>query len=150
MTAMFRRCGFLLFLCVLAGAASAGCDFGKVSGPTPPDQSTVPFSTTDLTVGTGTEATNGSTAAVTYGAWLYSETGTDHKGTQVDAGQFSFTLGANQVIKGFEQGVVGMKVGGLRRVVVPPSLAYGSSGYQSIPPNAALVFDISLTGVTNP
>jgi FKBP-type peptidyl-prolyl cis-trans isomerase len=109
----------------------------------------VPFSQTDLTVGTGTEATNGSTATVTYGAWLYSESAPDRKGTQVDQNQFTFILGANQVIRGFDQGVVGMKVGGTRRLIVPPSLAYGSSGNQSIPPNAALVFDIGLTSVVS-
>ena len=95
------------------------------------------------------EATNGSTASVTYGAWLYSDSAADHKGTQIDQSQFSFVLGASQVIKGFDQGVVGMKVGGTRRLVVPPSLAYGATGYQSIPPNAALVFDIGLTSVVS-
>jgi len=129
--------------------ASTGCDFGKVSAPTAPDQSNIAYSQTDLTIGTGTEATVGTTPTVQYGAWLYSDTTADHKGTQVDQNTFSFVLGANplQVIKGFDQGVTGMKVGGTRRVIVPPSLAYGSSGFQTIPPNAALVFDIALTSV---
>jgi len=134
-----------LLLCF--AAATAACDFGNGS-PTAPDQSNVPYSQTDMTVGTGIEAINGSTATVGYGAWLYSESAPDHKGTQIDQSQFSFVVGASQVIKGFDQGVLGMKVGGTRRLVVPPSLAYGSTGYQSIPPNAALVFDIQLTGVT--
>ena len=138
------RLGSLVLLLV----ATAACDFGsKSSGPTAPDQSNIAFSTTDLTVGTGTEAGSGSTASVQYGAWLYSDTAPDHKGTQIDQNQFAFTIGSNQVIKGFEQGVTGMKVGGTRRVVVPPSLAYGSAGYQTIPPNAALVFDIALLNV---
>jgi FKBP-type peptidyl-prolyl cis-trans isomerase FkpA len=131
-------------------AGVAACDFGEVSGPTAPDQSNIAFSTTDLTVGTGTEATAGSTASVTYGAWLYSDSAADHKGTQVDQNQFAFVLGSNQVIKGFDQGVTGMKVGGTRRVIVPPSLAYGATGNNTIPPNAALVFDIALTNVVNP
>ena len=94
----------------------------------------------------------GSTAAVTYGAWLYSDTAIDHKGTQVDQNSFSFVVGANplQVIAGFDKGVTGMKVGGTRRLVVPPSLAYGATGNASVPPNAALVFDIALTGVSGP
>jgi len=140
-----------LTLVIVVAAGVAGCDFGKTSAPTAPDQSSVAFLTTDLTVGTGATATAGTTATVNYGAWLYSATAADHKGAVADpGGQFSFQLGANQVIKGFEQGVTGMQVGGTRRVIVPPSLAYGSSGYNSIPPNAALVFDIALTGVTGP
>jgi FKBP-type peptidyl-prolyl cis-trans isomerase len=79
--------------------------------------------------------------------WLYSDTGGDHKGSQIETNQYSFVVGANQVLKGFDQGVVGMKVGGTRRVIVPPALAYGSSGFQNIPPNAALVFDIALVNV---
>ena len=130
-------------------ALTAACDFGSNGSPTAPDQSNVAYSQTDLTIGTGIEATNGSTASVTYGAWLYSDSAADHKGTQIDQSQFSFVLGASQVIKGFDQGVVGMKVGGTRRLVVPPSLAYGATGYQSIPPNAALVFDIWLTSVVS-
>jgi FKBP-type peptidyl-prolyl cis-trans isomerase FkpA len=140
--------GAVLFL--VLSMTVAACDFGKTSGPTAPDQSNVPFSTTDLTVGTGTEATAGTTATVAYGAWLYSDTSPDHKGNALEQNQFSFVLGTNQVIKGFDQGVTGMKVGGTRRVVVPPALAYGSSGYQTIPPNAALVFDIALLNVATP
>jgi FKBP-type peptidyl-prolyl cis-trans isomerase FkpA len=128
-------------------AATVACDFGSNATPTAPDQNNVAYSTTDLTVGTGTEATSGSTASVQYGAWLYSDSAPDHKGTALEQNQFSFVVGANQVIKGFDQGVQGMKVGGTRRVIVPPSLAYGSSGYQQIPPNAALVFDIALMNV---
>jgi FKBP-type peptidyl-prolyl cis-trans isomerase FkpA len=145
MRAVLRPARFIPLL-VLA-ASVAGCDFGKVSGPTAPDQSSVAYAQTDLTVGTGAEATAGSTVTVAYGVWLYSETGGDHKGSQIETNQFSFVLGANQVLKGFDQGVVGMKVGGTRRVIVPPALAYGSSGYQNIPPNAALVFDIALVNV---
>jgi len=146
MTALLRpERVFLVALTMLV----AGCDFGKTS-PTYPDQSTVAFSQTDLTVGTGAEAVAGSTVTVQYGAWLYSDTAADHKGTQIDANSTSFTIGGNQVIKGFEQGVTGMKVGGTRRVVCPPSLAYGSTGYQTVPPNAALVFDMALTNVTLP
>ena len=130
-------------------AAAAGCDFGS-SSPTAPDQTHVAYSQTDLTVGTGAEATVGSTAAVQYGIWLYSDTGTDHKGTQLQGGQFSYKVGDANVIKGFDMGVTGMKVGGVRRVVVPPSLAYGATGNNdgTIKPNAALVFEILLAGVS--
>ena len=60
---------------------------------------------------------------------------------------FSFPLGAGQVIRGWDQGVAGMRVGGQRRLVIPPELAYGSSGRGTIPPNATLVFDITLNSV---
>ena len=132
----------------LVMAVSAGCDFGHAT-PTAPDQSNVPFSTTDLTVGTGTVAAAGNTANVTYAIWLYSDSAADHKGTQLQGGTFAFVLGANQVIKGFDSAVTGMAVGGTRRAIVPPSLAYGTGGSNdgSIPPNAALVFEIQLNSV---
>jgi FKBP-type peptidyl-prolyl cis-trans isomerase FkpA len=124
---------------------AAGCNNGS-SSPTAPDQSAVVYSPTDLTVGTGAEAAVGTTATVQYGLWLYSDSGVDHKGTQIQANQFSFVVGGGTIIKGFDMGVTGMKVGGTRRIIVPPSLAYGATGNSdgSIPPNAALVFDILL------
>ena len=146
MTALLRPQRLLILALLLTSTA---CDFGKTS-PSYPDQSAVPYSQTDLTIGTGTMAVTGSTVTVQYGAWLYSDSAADHKGTQVDANSTSFVIGAHQVIPGFEQGVNGMQVGGTRRVIVPPSMAYGSSGYQSIPPNAALVFDLALQNVTGP
>jgi len=138
----------VLVLFVLAVAA-AGCDFGSVTTtPNNPDQSNVAYSQTDLTVGTGAEAVAGSTATVAYGLWLYSDTAPDHKGTQVDANQLSFVIGVTNLIQGFVQGVTGMKVGGTRRVIVPPSLGFGSTGNgTSVPPNAALVFDLQLVNV---
>ena len=137
----------VIAVALLVGAA--GCDFGN-STPTSPDQSAVAYSQTDLTVGTGAVAVAGSTAAVQYTLWLYSDTATDHKGTQIDAGQFSYVVGGPNIIKGFDMGVTGMKVGGIRRVVVPPSLAYGATGSVdgTIKPNAALVFEIALAGVS--
>ena len=135
---------------VALAVAAVGCDFGSVSTtPTSVDQSNVQFSQTDLTVGTGAEATSGKTVVVQYGGWLYSDTAADHKGKQFDANQFSFIIGVSNIIKGFDQGVTGMKVGGTRRLIVPPSLAYGTTGNSNagIPPNAALVFDVALVSV---
>jgi FKBP-type peptidyl-prolyl cis-trans isomerase FkpA len=145
MTALLRPRRLVLLALLLTVAA---CDFGKTS-PSYPDQSTVAYSQTDLTIGTGATALTGSTVTVQYGAWLYSDTAADHKGAQVDANTtgLTFLIGAHQVIPGFEQGVVGMQVGGTRRVICPPSLAYGSTGNQTIPPNAALVFDMALAAV---
>jgi FKBP-type peptidyl-prolyl cis-trans isomerase FkpA len=130
-------------------AVSAGCDFGHAV-PTSPDQTSVQFSTTDLTVGTGPVAANGSTVVTTYSIWLYSDTATDHKGSQLQGGSPpAFVIGSGTLIKGYEMAIVGMAVGGTRRAIVPPSLAFGTSGDSTgaIPPNAALVFEIQLTSV---
>ena len=134
----------LVVLCLLL--AVAGCDNGS-SSPLAPDQNTVSYSQIDLTVGTGAEATTGTTVTVQYIGWLYSETGTDHKGVQFSSGQLPpFVIGAGTLIKGFEMAVTGMKVGGVRRATIPPSLAYGATGNPAggIPPNAAVVFEIAL------
>ncbi|MBP6716314.1 MAG: FKBP-type peptidyl-prolyl cis-trans isomerase [Acidobacteria bacterium] len=122
------------------------------STPTSPSQGVnVAFSSTDLTVGTGTTATAGRLLAVHYTGWLYDASKTDNKGTQFDssAGRstFAFVLGAGQVIAGWDQGVVGMKVGGKRRLIIPPTLGYGSAAAGPIPPNSTLVFDIELIAV---
>lgn len=144
MTSLARlRSLSVIALLVLAAACNNGS-----SSPTAPDQSAIAYSQVDLTVGTGTEAVAGKAVTVQYAGWLYSETGPDHKGAQFDAGQLApFVLGNNSLIKGFEMAVTGMKVGGIRRAVVPPSLAYGATGNSSIPPNAALVFEILLGNV---
>ena len=133
---------WLVLLVAAFGVSACGS-----SSPVAPDQSSVAYSQTDLTVGTGAEATAGKTASVQYILWLYSETGVDKKGQQIDQGQIAFLLGSNQVVKGFDTAVTGMKVGGIRRATIPPSLAYGSTGSQGVPPNAALVFEIGLANV---
>ena len=100
---------------------------------------------TDTTVGTGATAGVGSKVSVKYTVWLYDVRVTSNqKGSQIDTGTYPFTLGSGAVIAGFDQGVSGMKVGGKRTVVVPASLGYGSAGQGSVPPNAALVFDLEL------
>ncbi|MCS0581455.1 FKBP-type peptidyl-prolyl cis-trans isomerase [Massilia pinisoli] len=134
---------------ILAAVLSlAGCGGGGSSSPAVVVANPAQFSATDVVLGTGTAAAAGKTATVTYTGWLYSDTAANHKGTQFDSGTFSFTLGQNQVIPGFEQGVLGMTVGGQRTVLIPSSLGYGASGSGSkIPPNAGLVFDIALTAV---
>ena len=114
----------------------------------------VSFSATDLIVGSGATASSGQTVTVAYTGWLYDEGAAGYKGTvfdQAGAGApFSFVLGAGQVIAGWDQGVAGMKVGGRRRLVIPPALAYGAGGAGGglIPPNATLVFEVELLGVS--
>ena len=109
------------------------------------------FASTDLRTGTGTEATSGRTVTVHYTGWLYAAGAPDNKGTQFDTsaarGPFSFILGARQVIAGWDQGVAGMRVGGMRRLVIPPNLGYGSTANGPIPANSTLVFDIELLSV---
>ena len=107
----------------------------------------------DVSVGSGAEATSGTTVSVHYTGWLYDEAASDHHGPKFDSSRdrgepFEFLLGARQVIQGWDQGVAGMKVGGRRTLIIPPTLAYGSRGAGSvIPPNATLVFDVELLGV---
>ena len=101
----------------------------------------------DLTVGIGAEAQTGNTVSVHYKGTLLNGTVFDssyNRGTP-----FSFTLGQNRVIQGWEQGVLGMKVGGKRKLVIPPDLAYGEqgAGNGAIPPNSTLVFEVELLGV---
>lgn len=121
------------------------------SSTSPSSTVSVPFSSTDLTVGTGTTAAVGRVVSVNYTGWLYDATKTDNKGTQFDTsigrGVFQFVLGAGQVISGWDQGVQGMKVGGSRRLIIPPSLGYGSTAVGPIPANSTLVFDITLVAV---
>jgi FKBP-type peptidyl-prolyl cis-trans isomerase len=100
---------------------------------------------TDLTVGTGAEAATGKTVSVHYTGTLTNGTKFD---SSVDRGTpFEFTLGEGRVIQGWEQGVKGMKVGGKRKLVIPPSLGYGSQANGSIPANSTLIFEIELLGV---
>ena len=120
---------------------------GRTSSSSPTTPS-VPFTQTDLIVGSGATAVAGQRLTVSYTGWLYDATRTEQKGSQFDTsigrGPFAFTLGAGQVIRGWDQGVVGMRVGGRRRLVIPPELGYGASGSGAIPGNAVLVFDIDL------
>lgn len=107
----------------------------------------------DHKVGDGKEAVAGKTVDVHYTGWLYSSTAPNNKGTKFDSSldrgaRFSFPLGEGRVIKGWDQGVAGMKVGGQRTLIIPADLGYGARGAGSaIPPNAALVFDVELFGV---
>ena len=100
----------------------------------------------DLTEGTGTEAQAGKTVSVHYTGWLTDGQKFDSSKDRNDP--FEFALGAGQVIKGWDEGVVGMKIGGTRRLIIPPQLGYGARGAGGvIPPNATLLFEVELLGV---
>ncbi len=107
----------------------------------------------DTRVGGGDKAVAGRSVTVHYTGWLFDSQAPEQKGVEFDSSvkrgtPFNFALGAGQVIKGWDQGVAGMKVGGARTLVIPPDLAYGSYGAGSvIPPNSILVFDVELLAV---
>jgi FKBP-type peptidyl-prolyl cis-trans isomerase len=130
---------FVVISALLTLAACGGGD--STTGPS--DSGTVTVE--DLVIGTGATAAVGNIVTVNY-------TGTFTNGTVFDSSvgraPIQFQLGANQVIPGFEQGIVGMKVGGKRRLTIPPSLAYGSAGRPpTIPGNATLVFEVDLVSI---
>lgn len=138
--------GFLIACVCVAAAAAAGCG----DSPTTPSSS-APFSQTDVRAGSGADATTGKVLTVHYTGWLYDASKTDGKGlqfeTSVGGSPFMFGLGFGEVIPGWDQGLPGMKVGGLRRLTIPPSLAYGAVRNGPIPPYASLVFEIELIEV---
>jgi FKBP-type peptidyl-prolyl cis-trans isomerase len=99
----------------------------------------------DIKVGTGTEAQKGQKVTVHYTGWLTSGKKFD---SSIGGKPFPFRIGGGDVIKGWDEGVVGMKVGGKRQLRIPPDLAYGQKGYPGvIPPNATLIFDVQLVGI---
>ncbi|MDD2721135.1 MAG: FKBP-type peptidyl-prolyl cis-trans isomerase [Gallionella sp.] len=108
---------------------------------------------TDVKVGNGAVATAGHGVTVHYTGWLFDAAAPDHKGAKFDSSRdrsepFEFPLGAARVIKGWDAGVAGMKVGGSRTLVIPPEMGYGARGAGGvIPPNATLVFDVELLSV---
>jgi len=108
---------------------------------------------TDISIGNGAEAKPGSTVTVHYTGWLYDPKATDKHGKKFDSSKdhgepFEFKLGAGMVIRGWDQGVAGMKVGGTRTLVIPSALGYGARGAGgAIPPHSTLVFDVELLAV---
>ncbi len=112
----------------------------------------MPLQKTDLASGQGAEIKSGQTALVHYTGWLFDAGAPENKGKQFDSSvggePFEFPLGAGAVITGWDQGVVGMQVGGKRRLVIPPEMGYGNRGAGGvIPPGATLVFDVELVEV---
>ena len=150
MTAMARKSPLLqLSLGIILGLMSA-CGGKPAAAPPSPVTS---MQSVDLKPGAGPSIAPGKIAVVQYTGWLYEATAKDNKGKQFDSsltqGQpFRFPLGAGSVIKGWDQGVIGMKIGGSRRLIIPADMAYGDSGAGGvIPPGATLVFDIDLVAI---
>ena len=128
-----------------------GCSESTMSTPSASGEAELVIS--DIAKGSGTEAVAGKQVSVHYTGWLYDTSAADNKGKKFDSSRdrgqpFEFPLGAGRVIKGWDQGVAGMKVGGRRTLTIPPGLGYGSRGAGGlIPPNATLIFDVELLNV---
>ncbi len=141
-----QRLTVLVALAAALPLAMAACGDNS---PTSPSNGV--FTQTDVVVGSGAEAVAGKDLTVHYIGWLWDPAKTDAKGLQFETSRTGdplvFELGAGQLIDGFDQGLPGMKVGGVRRLIIPPSLGYGSARNGPIPPNATLVFEIELLKV---
>ena len=141
------------FFCVLALIlALSGCGGGGSDAPAPAPVGPSALQTTDTLVGAGAVAATGNTLTVNYTGWLYSSTAANFRGAQFDTSvgkqPFQFKLGAGSVIAGFDQGLVGMRVGGTRVLIIPGALGYGAAGVPGlIPPNSGLVFSVELLAV---
>ena len=136
-------------------AAAPAASAPVVVGSATPGPAAEQLIITDTKVGTGREAGVGNTVRMHYSGWLYRPLAKKMHGKLFDTSQvpgrdpLEFQLGAGRVIKGWEQGIVGMKVGGKRTLIIPSDLAYGSKGTAdgNIPPNSALIFDVELVEV---
>jgi FKBP-type peptidyl-prolyl cis-trans isomerase len=142
-----------ILICLLTAALAAGCGGGTESENMAGQSNITELMRTEVRPGTGAEAASGQRVTVHYTGWLYDESRADHKGTKFDSSRdrnepFTFRLGAGEVIRGWDEGVAGMKVGGQRTLTIPPGLGYGARGAGGvIPPNATLVFDVELLEV---
>jgi FKBP-type peptidyl-prolyl cis-trans isomerase len=142
---------YMRFLTLCAGL----CLLAACQGKTPPSPPPAPhpLEIVELSGGSGAPIGAGQTAIVDYTGWLFDAAAADHKGRVFDSSRasgtpFRFTLGAGQVIKGWDQGVLGMKAHGRRQLTIPPELAYGENGAAGvIPPGATLVFDVELVAI---
>jgi FKBP-type peptidyl-prolyl cis-trans isomerase FkpA len=154
---MKRCCALLSLLLAATGAVAASPNPADQKNPAAaeaPAQAAVnELQTIDRKIGSGAAAEPGKQAVVHSTGWLYDPAAEDKKGRKFDSSRdgnepFTFLLGAGKVIKGWDQGVAGMKVGGERTLIIPAELAYGSKGAGSvIPPDAALLFDVELLAV---
>lgn len=148
------KAAFAAALLTAGVLALAGCGREPPSRPTAPGQESLPeLIAIDLAVGTGEPIAAGQVAVVHYTGWLHAPDAPDQKGRQFDSSRnrgqpFRFTVGGKEVIQGWDEGVVGMRAGGRRRLIVPSHLGYGARGAgRTIPPNATLLFDVELLAI---
>ena len=144
---------YRIAIVVAAIVVAAGCAAAENAEESMGQSNITELIKTDETPGTGHEAAAGRTVTVHYTGWLYDQGKPDHKGKKFDSSHdrgdpFTFRLGRGQVIRGWDDGVAGMKVGGRRTLTIPPAYGYGAEGAPgAIPPNATLVFDVELLDV---
>lgn len=147
-----RSSSFRFVAILLTGWLLAAC---TDPGP-PPGGSVAELQRIDLKPGTGDVASAGDEVSVHYTGWVYDEDAPNQRGQQFDSSRergepITFLLGAGRVIRGWDEGVAGMRVGGQRILLIPSDLAYGRKGAGGvIPPNASLVFEVELTGAKKP
>jgi len=136
---------FAYFIFGLNGATPAQNQAAVQNSPAQPVDTGAKLQITDEKIGTGAAVKKGDTVQINY-------VGTLTNGKKFDAssdhgGPFTTQIGVGQVIKGWDEGVIGMKIGGKRKLVIPPSLAYGNQAAGSIPPNSTLIFQVELVGI---
>jgi FKBP-type peptidyl-prolyl cis-trans isomerase len=146
----------IVLLAVMSMVACRGgsSDSDSSEGPPMADTGVTQLQKQDVKVGEGAEARSGRMVRVHYTGWLYDASAADKRGNKFDSSRdsnepFDFTLGAQEVIPGWDEGVAGMKVGGKRILTIPPKMGYGARGTPdgAIPPNATLVFEVELVEV---
>jgi FKBP-type peptidyl-prolyl cis-trans isomerase len=121
--------------------------------PVPKSDPAPKFEVTDIALGTGNAIAAGATAVVHYTGWLFDAAASDHHGKKFDSSRdrgepLRFPVGGGRVIKGWDEGIAGMKIGGQRQLLIPPDMAYGAAGAgAAIPPNATLIFDVELLAI---
>jgi FKBP-type peptidyl-prolyl cis-trans isomerase FkpA len=155
MTIMNKLKPLIALLCVLSlnACQAETSEVNDQKENTEMTQSITELVKNDTVVGDGREAEIGFIVSVHYTGWLYDENAPDKKGEKFDSSldrnqPFEFSLGAGQVIQGWDQGFAGMKIGGKRTLIIPPEMGYGARGAGGvIPPNATLIFDVELLDV---
>jgi FKBP-type peptidyl-prolyl cis-trans isomerase FkpA len=152
---MIRHSVFIALICAAAASLAQAAGQAEAQAPAVAAEPANPLVKIDTVVGTGKEATPGTTVVVNYTGWFYKPLASKQRGrkfdSSLDAGRtpLDFALGAGRVIKGWDQGVAGMKVGGKRTLIIPSELAYGKRGAGNgvIPPDSDLIFDVELLEV---
>ncbi len=149
----FGAAAVVIILTLHTGSSDAQAPRSPASGDSKLNATVTTLQKNDVKQGTGTEAQAGKTVVVHYTGWLYDPAQPGGKGAKFDSSldrkePFEFPLGGNRVIRGWDEGVAGMKVGGQRTLIIPPDMGYGARGAGGvIPPNATLIFDVELLDV---
>lgn len=137
-----------LVLISCGGGGGGGSSSSSASTDTSGSSSVTTLQRVATTPGTGALAVNGNKLSVNYSLWLYDSSKASNEGKFIESGTYAFVLGAGAVIPGWDQGLVGVQAGGTYTLTIPSALAYGATGSGSIPPNAALVFTLTIISIS--